>query len=83
MDLTQINEITLPVVLAAIVQGIKMTGLVRGNFIPLLSIVLGAAGGILFLGDLVQGVISGLVASWLYEVTFKSGKEAVRIITKK
>lgn len=74
-----IELVSIPVVVG-VVQAIKRTGKVAGNYMPVASIVVGVVLGLIAsyytkdAGAIVAGLISGLAASGLYDVVTKIKK---------
>lgn len=73
-----VNLTTLPVIVAAVVEVLKRTGVVPSNFVPLLSVAIGAIISYFVFGDVISGGVAGLTASGLYGVIAKSGGEVVK-----
>lgn len=71
MDITEINSVTLPVVIGAVVFVIAQTNFIPRNLLPIVAIIIGIVVGFFTIG-IIPGFLAGLVSSGGYDLIKKS-----------
>lgn len=81
MDITEINAVTFPTVVGAVVFILAQTNYIPRNLLPLVAVIIGAVAGFFTIG-IIPGFLAGLASAGGYDLIKKSVVDSAKKINK-